>query len=263
MKKVGLFALALALPGFSVTAHSATIQAPFADDYTINTFTGPAGVPALYGGLVFSSSDPNVLLLGGGANGPAGTIYSVGVTRDSNGHVTGTTGTPTVLSTAPYIDGGLAYAPNGTLFYTGYPVNQIGQITTGGAPARIDPAAASLNSVGSLNFVPTGFSNAGALVVLSYNNGSFGQQALTPAGGGTFAPGTFTPGSFSLTGGPEGFVYIHSGNADFSSNSMLVAEYGAGVVSAYEVDANGFPIAGTRRVFISGLSGAEVLRSTH
>lgn len=108
-----------------------------------------------------------------------------------------------------------------------------------------------------MNFVPTGFSNAGALVLLSYNNGSFGQQALTPASAGTFSLGTLTPGGFNLTGGPEGFVYIKSGNPDFNSDSMLVAEYGAGVVSAYQVDANGLPIAGTRKIFISGLSGAE------
>jgi hypothetical protein len=38
---------------------------------------------------------------------------------------------------------------------------------------------------------------------------------------------------------------------------MIVSEYSAGEVSTYEVDANGDPLVGTRRTFISGLSGAE------
>jgi hypothetical protein len=38
---------------------------------------------------------------------------------------------------------------------------------------------------------------------------------------------------------------------------MLVSEYGAGQVAAYEVDANGDPIISTRRTFISNLSGAD------
>jgi hypothetical protein len=56
---------------------------------------------------------------------------------------------------------------------------------------------------------------------------------------------------------PEGFVYITGGNAQFSANSMLISQYEAGTVSAYEVGALGLPILSTGRLFISGLSGAE------
>jgi hypothetical protein len=38
---------------------------------------------------------------------------------------------------------------------------------------------------------------------------------------------------------------------------MIVSEYSAGIVSTYEVDANGDPMVGTRRDFMTGLSGAE------
>ncbi|MBC8055702.1 MAG: PEP-CTERM sorting domain-containing protein, partial [Rhizobiales bacterium] len=55
----------------------------------------------------------------------------------------------------------------------------------------------------------------------------------------------------------EGFVYITGANAGFSANSMLVSEYAAGTVAAYEVDANGDPLLASRRTFLSGLSGAE------
>jgi PEP-CTERM motif len=257
MKKVGLLAVALALPAFSGTAQSATIDPVFASNYSISTFAGPAGLPPLYGGLVFSASNPNVLLIGGAANGGAGAIYSVTVTRDANGHVNGTTGTPTLYSTAPYIDGGLAYSPTGVLFFTGYPNNTIGQITSGTTPARIDSAPGSLSSLGSLNFVPTGFSNAGALVVASYNNGKYGVLSLSPDGSGTYNLGALTNGAGNIPGGPEGFVYIGAGNDNFSANSMLIAQYGSGTVTAYEVDAQGLPILATGRLFLSGLSGAE------
>jgi PEP-CTERM motif len=257
VKKISLLALALALPAFTGTAQSATIDAAFASDYSISTFSGPAGLPPLYGGLVFSASNPNVLLIGGAANGGAGAIYSVTVTRDAGGHVNGTVGTPTLYSTAPNIDGGLAYSPTGVLFFTGYPNNTIGQITSGAAPARIDSAPSSLSSLGSLNFVPTGFSNAGALVVASYNNGSYGVLSLSSDGSGTYNLGALTSGVGNIPGGPEGFVYIKAGNDGFSANSMLIAQYGTGTVTAYEVDAQGLPILATGRLFISGLSGAE------
>ena len=256
MKKIALLAIVPAMLGFSGPAWSQTIAPTFSGDYTINTYAGPAGVTPPYGGLVFNPSDPNSLLLGGRANVTGGLIYQVGVTRDSGGHVNGFAGAPTPLWNAPNIDGGLAYGPNGVLFFTGFPDNTIGQILPSG-PARIDSAPGSLNSLGSLNFVPSGFSNAGALVVASFTNGSYGVLAITHDGGGTFDLGALTSGAGNIPGGPEGFVYITGGNAQFSANSMLISQYGAGTVSAYEVDALGLPILSTGRLFISGLSGAE------
>jgi len=52
-------------------------------------------------------------------------------------------------------------------------------------------------------------------------------------------------------------VYIQAGNPGFASDSVLISEWSAGTVGAYEIDANGDPIASTRRDFILGLSGAE------
>ena len=52
------------------------------------------------------------------------------VLRDVNGQITGF-GAATLYSTAPFIDGGLTFAPDGTLYFTGYPVNQISAIAPG------------------------------------------------------------------------------------------------------------------------------------
>ena len=40
-------------------------------------------------------------------------------------------------------------------------------------------------------------------------------------------------------------------------DSLLLSEFTAGRVGAYELDASGNPLVNTRRTFVSGLSGAE------
>jgi hypothetical protein len=60
----------------------------------------------------------------------------------------------------------------------------------------------------------------------------------------------------TLTGSPEGFVYVPLGSSLFG-DSLLVSEYGAGNVATYDVDANGDPIVSSRKLFMSGLTGAE------
>lgn len=258
MKKLAFSTIVPALLALSSPAWSATIDPYYAGSYQYSQFTGPGDVPSQYGGLVFDPSNSNYLLLGGAANGGSGAIYRVQVTRDANGHVTGTTGPASVYATAPNIDGGLAVGPNGVLFYTGYPNNVIGQIKPGSSgPDRVDPAAASQSSVGALNFVPAGFAGAGNLVAISYSTNVFGTMSLTPDGSGTYALGTLANSGTLPQGGAEGFVYIGAGNPLFSADSMLLANYQQGIVYSYEVDANGLPISSTEKQFLVGLTGAE------
>ena len=40
-------------------------------------------------------------------------------------------------------------------------------------------------------------------------------------------------------GGADGFVYVPPGSRQFSGPSMLVSEYSAGMVAAYELDSDG------------------------
>jgi hypothetical protein len=61
----------------------------------------------------------------------------------------------------------------------------------------------------------------------------------------------------TVGGGPEGFVYVTPGSPQFPGPSMLVSEFDAGEVAAYEIDANGDPLVATRRTFVDGLTGAE------
>ena len=262
--KPTIAAMAVAAGLGATPAAALTFGPDFAAFYVSQNLGTPPDFVGSLGGLTFAPGDPQTLWVGDRANTTAAAIHAVGVTRDGTGGVTGLTGPRALVTTAPGsssggIDGGIDFAPNGTLFYTVYSSNQIGQVKPGStAPDRF----ISLNdlsigsSVGTLRFVPAGFDGAGSLKVASYNTGQWYDVGFSLDPDGTYSLG---PASLraTLSGGPEGIVYVKAGNPGFGADSVLVSEYAAGAVGAYEIDANGDPIAGTRRTFISGLSGAE------
>lgn len=242
-----------------------TVMAPFAASYSTVNLGSANGVTGPYGGLVFKAGDPNTLLLGGSANTASGTINNVSVVRGAGNHVTGFTGTATQLSTAPGqsgggIDGGLTYGPGNVLLYTGYSDNSLGQIKPGSsAPDKfvdLDPLGIT-SSVGWVGLVPAGFPGAGRLKILSYNAGRWYDAALTPDGTGTFNVTGVSANPVQLANGPEGAIYIAGGNPQFPVNSLLICNYQAGTIDAFEIDGNGDPLPATKRPFITGLTGAE------
>ncbi len=249
---------AAAFLDFGPCGHAQTIAPAFATDYSFVDLGAAPGVPVNYGGLTLKSGDPNTLLLGGSANGGNGAVYAIGVLRDSNNHITAFSGTATLFSTAPGIDGGLAYGPGGVLFFTGYPSNQLGEIKPGSTvpDKTIDlNALGVVSSVGTVQFVPAGFPDAGGLRIASYNGGGLYSGTLSSDGAGTFNLSGIT--LRVTTGfGPEGILFVPSGAPAFIGPSMLISEYSANRISAYDLDSNGIPIPASRRDFMTGLSGA-------
>jgi hypothetical protein len=257
--KTALWSVAvLALLSGGKTAQAApcsgvTFGASFAGSYTCNSLGTPLGVAGPLGGITFLNN--STLLVGGAANGGAGYIAQISVTRDAQNHITGFSGVSSLFATAPFIDGGLSFGPGGVLFATGYPNNTMMQFKPGSVtPDRTDTLPANVSSVGSLVFVPVGFAGAGTMKVLSYNQNTVVDATLTPDGFGTF---NLSLGSTitTLIGGVEGAAYANAGFGGV--DSMLVSEWGAGNVGAYQIDGSGNPIAGTRQDFLIGLSGAE------
>ena len=234
-----------------------TLAPAFSADYSITDLGTPAGVPGPLGGAVFL--DANTLLLGGNANNGSGAIYSVPLVRDGDNNIVGFGGTATLFASAPNIDGGLAFGPGGVLFYTTYSNHTIGQIKPGSvAPDKIinlGPLGIA-GSTGTLQFVPAGFPGAGRLKIASYNASTWHSASVVPDGSGTYDIVDVGP-AISIGGGPEGIVYVSDDNTGFDNPSILVSEYSAGRVSAYEIDSIGDPILATRRNFITGLTGAE------
>ncbi len=263
---VAVAALALGTP---TQSQALAVGVDFAADYTVTSLGSVSGLPTNYGGLTFLNN--NTLLIGGNANSATGSLYTVGVVRDANNHVTGFSGSATKFGTAigEFNDGGVTFGPGGVLFTSRWPINESGQTKPGSTSEDkvIDLAALGVAAAHSAVYiVPAGFGGAGQIKLVSYSGGQFYSASLVPDGAGTFDlvglmrvdVDPTVPGIQSLPGGPEGFVYIDGANDGFDGfDSMLMSDYGANRVSAYRVDANGNPDVTTRRDFITGLSGAE------
>ncbi|HVT12563.1 MAG TPA: PEP-CTERM sorting domain-containing protein [Fimbriimonadaceae bacterium] len=244
----------LSAPGFAQT-----IDPFYSGNYSYTDLGSIDGVPSNYGGLTLMYNDPNTLIIGGEANTSAGALYSVGVTRDGSGHITGFSGSAQQFAQAPYNDGGVVYGPNNVLFAAQWPVNMLSEYKTGStAPDKvIDTSALGIaGSLSAFNFVPGGYPGAGHMKLVSYGGGQFYDATLSDDGSGTYDLTGVTQ-TATLQGGPEGFTYVPLGSPLFTNPSMILSEYDAGIVATYELDANGDPIVGTRRVFMSDLSGAE------
>jgi len=268
----GLIAACCALlAGMAPTqdARALALGADFAADYTVVSLGSVSGLPTLYGGLTFLNN--STLLIGGAANGASGRLYTIGVVRDGDGHVTGFSGSATQYGSGigDYNDGGVVFGPGGVLFTSRWPVNQLGQTKPGSSD---EDKIINLGGLGvasshaALNFVPVGFDGAGKIKLVSWSGGQFYSGTLAPDGSGTFDILGLTQvdldpvaaGMQNVPGGPEGFVYIDGANDGFSGfDSMLISEYSAGTVGAYRLDGDGNPLVSTRRTFVSGLTGAE------
>jgi len=254
---------------FGAAAQAQTLGTDFANDYSVMSLGSVAGLPSNYGGLTFL--DSNTLLIGGAANGASGSLYTIGVQRDADNHITGFAPGDAVrygTSIGEYNDGGVTFGPGGVLFTSRWPINELGQTKPGSVDEDKIINLAALGVAGShsaVGFVPGGFGGAGQIKLVSYGGGEWYTGAVQADGNGTYDLVGVTrvdldpdaAGIQNVAGGPEGFAYIGASNAGFGVNSMLISEYGAGTVGAYMVDADGNPLVASRRTFLSGLSGAE------
>ena len=68
-------------------------------------------------------------------------------------------------------------------------------------------------SVGTLQFVPDGFPGAGALKIVSFTTGSWSDATLVFDGTGLYDLTNVTE-ALTLTGGPEGVVYVPLGSPE-------------------------------------------------
>jgi hypothetical protein len=251
----------LALSGFTPFAAAQAMDPFFADRYTFVDLGSVPGVPPLYGGLTLKFNDLNTLLIGGNANDKPGALYSITVIRDAENHISGFSGEAVRFADAAWNDGGVVYGPNSVLFLARWPINQLGQTRPGSTitDTIIDLAPFGVEeSLSALQFVPPGYRGAGRLKFVTWELGQWLDVVITPVAGGTFGIVSITDVPDSrITGGPEGFVYVPPGSPSFEGEAMLVSEFSAGNIVAYDVDEQANPIVSTRRLFVSGLEGAE------
>jgi hypothetical protein len=254
--------LGIALAASAVAPASAQeLQAPFTGSYSLTDIGTPPGVPARLGGLTLKAGTTDRLLIGGLANETGGALYEIGVTRDAAGHISGFSGPAVRYADAANNDGGVVYGPGGVLFLARWPNNELGQTRPGSTVTDkvVNLAALGVvSSPGAILFTPQGQPGAGSFKLSGYSDGQWYDADVTPDAAGTYDVVNLRamPG-IVLEGGPEGIAYVPPGSPQFGAPAVLVSEYGAGNVATYRVDANGDPMLSTRRVIVTGLSGAE------
>jgi hypothetical protein len=252
----------LALCALAPSALRAQVLDPaFTADYSLLDLGSASGVPSNYGGVFILLGQPNTLYIGGSANNAGGALYAVPITRDSNGLITGIAGPGVRVADAPFNDGGINPDPGGLISYGQWPSNNYAQVNLGtGLVVNTVPlgpfGVASASATAA--FIPPGYPGAGGMRIASWSNGEFYNITYSVGAGGIISISAATQvGGSTLPGGPEGWGYVPLGSPDFSAPSMIVSEYSAGSVAVYDMDASGNPIIASRRLFISGLSGAE------
>ncbi len=203
-----------------------------------------------YGGIAFPPGEPHTLLTSAYGSGE---IRAVPLVRGGQGRIVGS-GPSTVRATVGGNDGGLAFGPGGVLFFTWYGPNRLGQIEPGSSsPDRVldlGPLGVS-GTVGTCAFVPPGRQGAGRFKVASYAGSRVHDLTLVPDGNGTFSIASVSPG-VQIQGGPEGMVYPPLGSP-LLGQSVLVAEWDTGGVTAYSTDQNGDPMPASRQLVVAGL----------
>ncbi|HWL92734.1 MAG TPA: kelch repeat-containing protein, partial [Phycisphaerae bacterium] len=241
----------------SGTALSQTIDPFYADDYTISDLGAVSGLPLPYGPLVFKAGDDQTILIGGAAESLGSAIYEISVERDANDHITGFTGMATKVAEANAaiqgegLSGGLAYGPEGVLFYTTHQDNHCGQIKPGSMMEDklidLTPLGVAI-STGGVGFVPGGFAAAGRIKFVTYETSQWYDASITADGAGTFDISGVTEKATLPDNGAEGFAYLKAGSPLFTIDSLIQTEYDALAVVTYEINADGDPIAASRRV---------------
>lgn len=198
------------------------------------------------------------LLVAGNAGFEAAAIHALPVVRDPATRAITGFGPPARRAAAPHADGGLAFGPGGTLFWTTWTGHELGQLASGGRVRRFPLDATGVpEGGGGLAFVPRG-PGAGDLLVSSYTDGSIFRVELEAGLDGLFPP---APGSAQLVvrlpRGSEGIRVVPSGPF---AGDLLVCNWDAGTVSVVGLAGDGGQEAhGARRALVHGLPGAAGL----
>lgn len=254
--------VAIFINAITLTAFTQTLTPEFDTvGYTLTDLGSITDLPAQYGGLTIRPEEPDILYIGGNANSGNAALYAVPLVRnESTNNITGFGGPATLVANTPNIDGGVVFASNGTLLFTRYSMNELGQILPDSSYISTSLSTYGIaSSVGSLAFVPESFPGAGNLIFSSYNASVLYQIPYSTEASGQFnLSEKVAEVSVSTTAsGPEGIAYIPEGSAAFENFSMVISSYSSGKVVVFEVDENGLPDPQTSRDMVIGLTGAE------
>jgi hypothetical protein len=254
-----LFAAAvLAAADPVVAAVPPVVQPPFADDYILVPLGEIPGVHAPYGALNFELGATDQVIVGGYTGTANALLYDIDLLRDVTGSIAGFVGTASPLTEAFAVSSGVTYGPDDVLFYSRV-TWEMGEVKADSTATDkvVKFSSASMYRPTGLTFVPPGFPGAGQLKMTTFNvDGDWWSLTIAPDDTGTYDVTAAVKGP-ALPNYPEGFVYVPAGLPGFPNQSVVVCEYanayGAGKISAYDLDQNGNPVLATRREIVTGL----------
>jgi hypothetical protein len=219
------------------------------------------GVPNPLGGAAIAGSDPTHLLIAGGSESSTGAIYSIEVSRNTCGHITGFVGTASQIAATPYVDANLVYAHSDLLVYTEWPQFGFSQLSGAATTPSRQTDLRTLgmpddgdSGPGGVGFVPPGLDAQGELRVVSWPAGRWYHVPVTEDAG-LLTVGTVTQ-TVTLPNNPGGFAYVPAGSPGFDAQAIIVAEWVAtdpsqDRVAVYDADPAGDPLVDTRREFFT------------
>lgn len=214
--------------------------------YQLHVIGPITGLPTPYGGLTIKASEPDVLYIAGASFTTNGVIHTVPLTRDPNtGQITGFAGSSSLFALAPNVDGTVTFAENGTLIYTRFPTNALGQILPDNTTLNTSLTNSGVPpSPGSMAFVPAGMPGAGNLIIASYTENRIMHVPHSFDVQGFLQPGwTNQPLYFPSCNGPEGIAYVLPGSPGFTVPRVIMTCYDGGYLRIFDVDASGLPIS--------------------
>ena len=225
------------------------------------------GIPGPLGALVFAA-DGLTLYVVGASESSISALYAVPVTRDAATNAVVDLGPAASVTkvfsgnpTTAGLDAGFDFGPTGTLFYTYWSANYLGERPggVGGAETRFDMAKVGVpSSIAGLTFSPhvldpaTGF---GQLQISSWSGANLYDVPLTPAGDGVFTPGPVQIFVTLPKQGTGAIQYVPSGP---SAGDLMYVNWNFGEVRILTIDpATGLPIDTTTGLPTRGTASPE------
>lgn len=228
-----------------------------------------AGASEWIGGIHIAESDPDRLTAVVEPNEPTGQLHAISLARGSGCHIEAL-GESQKIADVDSVDG-MARGPGGAYFFGRASKNGVDPAVTGVARMAMESAAldqwVDLAPFGvdlpvtGVGFIPAGLPGAGTLVATTYPfqyttvGGSWYAIELAGDGAGPLEVAAVTAKTELV--GPSSFAFLPAGSPGFAADTVLISDFPSRSIFAYDLDADGAPVAASARTILTAPLEAE------